>query len=149
MKLDELARTVGVAPRTVRYYVQRGLLPAPHFRGRDTEYGEEHEVRLRAIRRLQELYLPLDAIQIELERHSLDELRQIAQGKRAPKTKVAPPPAMPPAGTATAAPPAGTWTRWQLAPGLELHLSANASDDVKELAAEVRRLKDQKERNEG
>lgn len=144
MKLEELAKAVGVAPRTVRYYVQRGLLPAPQFRGRDTEYGDEHEVRLRAIRKLQDLYLPLDAIQIELERHSLEELRQIAAGKRAPKTKVGAPPSppRPPAGT----PPGGTWTRWQLAPGLELHLSANASDDVKELAAELRR---QRERNEG
>ena len=33
-KLDDLAAAAGVSPRTVRYYVQRGLLPAPPFRGR-------------------------------------------------------------------------------------------------------------------
>ena len=49
-KLEELARAAGTSPRTVRYYVQRGLLPAPAFRGKDTAYGPEHLVRLRAIR---------------------------------------------------------------------------------------------------
>jgi DNA-binding transcriptional MerR regulator len=67
-KLDELAAAAGVSGRTVRYYVQRGLLPAPQFRGRDTAYDEEHLLRLQAIRRMQDQYLPLDAIQAELAR---------------------------------------------------------------------------------
>src|SRR5437763_8681914 len=83
-KLDELASETGISARTVRYYVQRGLLPAPVFRGRDTAYSEEHLIRLHAIRRLQDRFLPLDAIQAELERRSLEELRQLAHGQAPP-----------------------------------------------------------------
>lgn len=61
-KLSEVAKQAGVSPRTVRYYIQRGLLPAPRFRGADTAYDDEHLERLVAIRRLQEAYWPLDAI---------------------------------------------------------------------------------------
>jgi DNA-binding transcriptional MerR regulator len=83
-KLDELARATGMSARTVRYYVQRGLLPAAAFRGKDTAYGHEHLVRLRAIRRLQEAFFPLDAISAELESRSLAEIERIADGKVAP-----------------------------------------------------------------
>jgi len=61
-KLDELAAAAGVSGRTVRYYVQRGLLPAPQFRGRDTAYDEEHLLRLQAIRRMQ--LLQIDTISV-------------------------------------------------------------------------------------
>ena len=71
-KLAELAAEAGVSPRTVRYYVQRGLLSAPAFKGPDTVYGEEHLLRLKAIRVLQARFLPLDAIQVELARLSPD-----------------------------------------------------------------------------
>src|SRR5438093_3979309 len=87
-KLDELARQAGVSARTVRYYVQRGLLPPPVFRGRDTVYSTEHLLRLKAIRRLQAQFLPLDAIQQELERCSPEALRRLAveedEGGRTP-----------------------------------------------------------------
>src|SRR5262249_27518770 len=62
LKLEELARRAGVSPRTVRYYIQRGLLPAPDFKGPDTAYGERHLLGLRIIRKLQVAYWPLDAI---------------------------------------------------------------------------------------
>lgn len=84
-KLEELAHKADVSPRTVRYYVQRGLLPAPVFRGRDTAYSGEHLLRLRAIKKLQEQFLPLDAIQAELERRSAREILDA----QAPATKPA------------------------------------------------------------
>lgn len=83
-KLDELARATGMSARTVRYYVQRGLLPAAAFRGKDTAYGHEHLVRLRAIRRLQEAFFPLDAIAGELASRTLGEIERIAEGKVMP-----------------------------------------------------------------
>lgn len=79
--------------RTVRYYVQRGLLPPAAFRGKNTAYEHGHLVRLRAIRRLQEAFFPLDAIAAELEGRSLREIEEIADGKVMPVT---------PLGTATA-----------------------------------------------
>jgi DNA-binding transcriptional MerR regulator len=78
-KLDELAAEAGVSPRTVRYYVQRGLLPAPEFRGKDTAYGREHLLRLHAVRRLQEANLPLDEIQVRLANATESELAKIAR----------------------------------------------------------------------
>lgn len=88
-KLDELARATGMSARTVRYYVQRGLLPAAAFRGKDTAYGHEHLVRLRAIRKLQEAFFPLDAIAGELASRTLGEIERIAEGKAMPATAVA------------------------------------------------------------
>jgi Ca-activated chloride channel family protein len=78
LKLDELASRAGVSPRTVRYYIQRGILPPAEFRGPDTAYDERHLQALRAIKRLQEDYLPLDAIASELDGKSEAELRKIA-----------------------------------------------------------------------
>jgi DNA-binding transcriptional MerR regulator len=89
-KLDELAHATGMSARTVRYYVQRGLLPPAAFRGKDTSYGHEHLVRLRAIRRLQEAFFPLDAIAVELGSRTLAEIERIAEGKAMPAQAAAP-----------------------------------------------------------
>ncbi|WP_338871112.1 MerR family transcriptional regulator [Myxococcus stipitatus] len=145
-KLAELAEEAGVSPRTVRYYVQRGLLSAPNFRGPDTAYGEEHFIRLKAIRVLQARFLPLDAIQAELQRLSLDELRKLAESEPPP----APPPlaSAPVSGSHSVAPPApgrrptelNRYQRWELMPGLELHVSDTADAKVRALAERVRAL---------
>lgn len=84
-KLDELARAAGTSARTVRYYVQRGLLRAPAFKGKDTAYGRDHLVRLRAIRKLQDAFFPLDAIAAELEQRSDAEIERIADGVTLPR----------------------------------------------------------------
>src|SRR5688572_1976162 len=94
-KLSELAEAAGVSPRTVRYYVQRGLLSAPPFKGPDTVYGEEHLLRLKAIRVLQARFLPLDAIQVELARLSPDELRALAEAEVPTAILPPAPPALP------------------------------------------------------
>ncbi len=78
-KLHDLAEEAGVAPRTVRYYVQRGLLPAPEFRGKDTAYGREHLLRLHVIKRLQQAHLPLDEIQARLANVTEAELLRLTQ----------------------------------------------------------------------
>ena len=52
--IEELADRAGVSRRTVRYYVQRGLLPAPTGLGRGKHYTEAHLARLVQVRDLQE-----------------------------------------------------------------------------------------------
>ncbi len=129
-RLDELATESGVSARTVRYYVQRGLLPAPEFRGRDTTYGPEHLARLRAIKRLQEAWLPLDQIQTELEGRTEAEIDALAIGRAEPA-----PPAeveLPPASE-----PVSRWRRWVIAPGLEIHLADDADEATRALAHEL------------
>ncbi|WP_434386498.1 helix-turn-helix domain-containing protein [Melittangium boletus] len=138
-KLSELAEAVGVSARTVRYYVQRGLLPAPPFKGPDTVYGEEHLLRLKAIRVLQARFLPLDAIQAELARLDEPALRALAESDAAPPTPAPGPPAS--AAPAPVAPPEPTrWRRWELAPGLELHLADTADTKTRDLAEHLRAL---------
>ena len=146
-KLTELAEEAGVSPRTVRYYVQRGLLPAPPFKGPDTVYGEEHLLRLKAIRALQAKFLPLDAIQVELARLSPDELKALGEADPATPTPPAPAPEPvlprgPAKAEASVSPSDGvtSWRRWELAPGLELHLADTADAKTRALAERMRAL---------
>jgi DNA-binding transcriptional MerR regulator len=131
-KLDELAKAAGTSPRTVRYYVQRGLLPPPVFKGKDSAYAKDHLVRLRAIRKLQEAYLPLDAIAAELAGKSIEQIEAIAEKKAAP----VPPPNVEIVVT-TPLVRSHAWRRLEIADGLELHLADDASAETKALAEKI------------
>lgn len=135
-KVDELARAAGTSVRTIRYYVQRGLLPPPEFRGKDTAYGHEHLVRLRAIRRLQQAYLPLDEIAAGLAGKTPEEIERLADGRGAPPARAgaAGPAAARGSGPAAPSPSARddrplhwrTWHRVEIAPGIELSVADDA-----------------------
>ncbi len=142
LKLQDLAERAGVSARTVRYYVQRGLLPAPAFRGKDTSYGEEHLLRLSAIKLLQDRFLPLDAIQAELSSRDVAGLRvllshpdgelgvapvQATSVTAAPSRRAEPPASL--AGTSI--------VRHVLAPGVELLMDAGAPKDSQELCRRI------------
>src|SRR5438552_13620567 len=73
MTINELAMQAGVTTRTIRYYVEQGVLPPPE-RGRPAEYTEEHVQRLALIRRLKEQYLPLEEIRDMLHRLSREQV---------------------------------------------------------------------------
>jgi DNA-binding transcriptional MerR regulator len=49
LNLSELSEESGVPPRTIRYYISRGLLPGPNQAGRGASYGREHVARLKEI----------------------------------------------------------------------------------------------------
>ena len=57
--LTDLADLAGVTPRTVRYYLAQGLLPAVGVAGPGAKYDDRHLARLRLIRRLQREHQPL------------------------------------------------------------------------------------------
>jgi DNA-binding transcriptional MerR regulator len=76
LTIQELARRARVTPRTIRYYVEQGVLPPPH-RGRPAEYTDEHLRRLALIRRLKEQYLPLEEIRDTMQRLSLGEVEEL------------------------------------------------------------------------
>jgi DNA-binding transcriptional MerR regulator len=134
-KLDELARAAQISARTVRYYVQRGLLPAPAFRGKDTAYGREHLVRLRVIRRLQDAFFPLDAIAVELARRSLAELERLAEGAELPSQQ-APAPRQTPEDSPSAF-ATRLLRRIDLAPGVELTVAEDAPAESRALVEEL------------
>ena len=64
--IDELAERAGVSRRTVRYYVQRGLMPAPLGVGRGKHYAETHLHALIAIKDMQQAEVSLDDIHARL-----------------------------------------------------------------------------------
>ena len=137
-KLEELAKAAGTSPRTVRYYVQRGLLPPPVFKGKDSAYGRDHLVRLQAIKKLQGDYLPLDAIAAELDGKAIEEIEAIAKSSPGP----APSPSVGPQQIVVTTPLVRTdsWRRHEIARGLEIHVADDAPAETKTLAEEILKL---------
>jgi DNA-binding transcriptional MerR regulator len=66
-RIEQLARTAGVAVDTIRFYQGKGLLDAPRRDGRITWYGAAHLERLRRIRALQQRGFTLTVIRRFLE----------------------------------------------------------------------------------
>jgi DNA-binding transcriptional MerR regulator len=83
LELAQLAELAGVSPRTIRYYVSQGLLPAPASRGPGPNYTREHLVRLRAVKALQREHLPLAEIRRRLEGLSEEEVLGLANQSEA------------------------------------------------------------------
>lgn len=106
--IGDLADLGGVSRRTVRYYVQEGLLAAPFGIGRGNHYGREHLDQLLRVKALQE------------SGHTLEEIRRSVQTAPEKLSARRDPPA-----DAGAALPREAWRRFTLAPGVELHISAD------------------------
>ena len=62
-RIEQLARTAGVAVDTIRFYQGKGLLDAPRREGRVTWYGDSHVDRLKRIKELQQQGFTLTVIQ--------------------------------------------------------------------------------------
>ena len=104
--IGDLADLGGVSRRTVRYYVQEGLIPQPLGVGRGNHYGQEHLDRLLHVKALQEAG------------RTLDEIRQVLDSTPT-RAAALPRPASPL--------PRTTYRRIPLARGVEIHVS----DDVR------------------
>lgn len=110
MAIGDLADAAGLSRRTVRFYVQQGLLPAPLGVGRGRHYDASHLERLRQIASLQ------------AAGHSLNAIRRILNGGAADEATAA----VKASGPAASAPKvaAELWTRVRIGEGLELHFDA-------------------------
>jgi hypothetical protein len=104
--IGDLATLGGVSRRTVRYYVQEGLIPAPLGIGRGNHYGPEHLQHLLRVKALQEGGRTLD----EIKRTS------VAAGRSRPRVA---------ASAESPALPRTVWRRISLSPGVELHVAAD------------------------
>ena len=126
LDLTELADRAGVSIRTVRYYIQQGLLPKPEARGPGAHYKEEHLDRLLLIKRLQREHLPLAEIRRVLEssggespapRSASEYIRSVIgepATRNFDKVAEAPLPYLPSLRS--------QWERVTLAPDIELHV---------------------------
>ncbi len=97
--IAELAELGGVSRRTVRFYVQEGLIPPPMGLGRGAHYRKEHLEALLRVKSMQERGLLLEEIRLALSpgKHR-DEAPE-------PVTR-------------------SHWSRIELLPGVELHVSS-------------------------
>jgi DNA-binding transcriptional MerR regulator len=124
--IGELADLAGVSRRTVRYYVQEGLLPSPLGVGRGRHYGDEHLDRLLKVKALQE------------QGRTLDEIRRELSGGGVARPAARPRVEEEPALSREA------WRRVVVAPGVELHVSARVRmpppGKLQDLAAWCRQL---------
>ena len=82
--LQELSRLADVTPRTIRYYIVGGLLPAPTQSGPLARYSEMHLDRLRLIKKLQAAHLPLAEIRSRLSGMADAEISTIAEEEAFP-----------------------------------------------------------------
>lgn len=79
MTIHELIKKSGVNRRTIYYYIQLGLLPAPKGKGKSFVYNEEHLRRLEQIRKLQAQRYSLKEIKAMLE-HGVPTLQTAEVG---------------------------------------------------------------------
>lgn len=154
--LAALSERAGVTPRTVRYYIAQGLLPAPGS-GSRARYDGRHIGRLQLVRELQRQHLPLAEIRARLETLDDEQVDQLLTQARRP----APPPGsavdyirrvLEPEATyrrpSQPEDPSATtrsqWERLSLSPDIELHIrrpsSRHQNRQVERLVAFARQL---------
>ena len=83
LTIEDLAKQSGLSLRTLRYYIQEGLLPGPDSLGKYARYSQEHLDRLEIIRRLKNLRLPLSEIRHLMDNMSPSELDKILRYQNA------------------------------------------------------------------
>jgi DNA-binding transcriptional MerR regulator len=126
----ETARLAGVTPRTLRYYVELGLLSGPQQGGVNTFYTHAQLLRLQAIpllRKRDRLRLPM--VKRRLNAMSDAEVEALVM-----------PPKPPASASPGAAPPPYPCVRWdyiELLPGLELRMRSNSGAVLRRLAQEI------------
>lgn len=118
MDIEQLATLSATPRRTIRFYVQEGLLPPPDGERRGAKYSDTHLERLLAIRRLQQDGLSLEAI------------RRRLSGDAEPNF-------VPPRVGSVE-----VWSRIHVRDGVEIHIEPGRSrlsaEQIRQLAARVR-----------
>jgi DNA-binding transcriptional MerR regulator len=103
--IGDLASLGGVSRRTVRYYVQEGLIPAPLGVGRGNHYTAEHLDQLLRVKAMQEAGRTLDEI-----RRAFGQPENSLSGGEPVRDE-------PPVSRSL-------WRRIALTPGVELHVAS-------------------------
>jgi len=111
--IEELANITGFSIRTIRYYIQEGLLAPPPGRGRGGFYFDSHLQRLQEIKALQDKGLKLASIQEVLRKEEQPEVTY-------PEREV--------------------WVKYPIAPGIEIHVSRDAEERERRSIAKIVRV---------
>src|SRR5258708_2373281 len=88
--LSDLADATGIETRTIRSYIERGLLPGAQARGRAASYSKEHLSRLQVIRSLRRARpnIALSEIRILLQGLNPEQIHGLASGSITAATRV-------------------------------------------------------------
>ena len=108
MTIHQLSSISGVPVRRIRHFVAEGLLPPPYGKGRAAHYDRVHLDRLQRIQSLRDANVGIDQIK-----------RRLGE----PRT-----------GNSAMDREFETWQKWEIIPGLELHLRANLDPEAVALA---------------
>jgi DNA-binding transcriptional MerR regulator len=77
LSLDDLVQRSGVNLRTIRFYIQEGLMPGPDTRGKYAHYSQRHLDALTLIQRFKQFNMPLQQIKQVLHNSTPDEISQL------------------------------------------------------------------------
>ncbi|HMK44935.1 MAG TPA: helix-turn-helix domain-containing protein [Dissulfurispiraceae bacterium] len=114
--IDEIAAMTGLTRRTIRYYVQEGLINPPAGRGRGGFYYDSHLQAVTRIRQLQEQGASLQTIRNMFNFPSSESSVPTAIDERE------------------------LWSRVQIVKGLELHISKEVGEKEHRKLNELIRL---------
>jgi DNA-binding transcriptional MerR regulator len=125
LTIDEVSGLTAVSPRTIRFYIQKGLVDRPVGQRKAAHYTREHVRQLLEIEKWKAAGVSLEAI------------RGIMTGELAAPDAAALPRAQRPGEIRL-------WSRVWLAPGLELHLDPSElkldTDQLRHLAGQITAL---------
>jgi len=82
LSMQELEARTGVKARTIRDWIDKGLVPGARGRGPTASYSKEHLERILAVRRMrEEVGLPLKQIEVILPRLGKEMVGRIGRGE--------------------------------------------------------------------
>ena len=80
--LEELGALTNLSPRTIRSYIQKGLLPGAETRGRNASYTDAHLDRLLCMQVIRDKSgLPLDELRMVMQSLTEEQIHQIGAGE--------------------------------------------------------------------
>jgi DNA-binding transcriptional MerR regulator len=113
--IEDLCELTGLSRRTIRYYVQEGLIEPPAGRGRGGFYFDSQLDKLLKIKSLQDKGLRLSAILPVLKRRELPEAPQEIVARE-------------------------IWVRYPIAEGVEIHISRDLEEKARKKLDEIVRV---------
>ena len=113
--IEDLCEMTGCSRKTIRYYVQEGLIDPPAGRGRGGFYFDSHLDKLLKIKSLQDRGLRLSAILPVLKQRGVLESPQEIVARE-------------------------VWVRYPIADGIEIHISRDLEEKERKKLDEVVRV---------
>ena len=110
--IEDLCELTGYTRRTIRYYIQEGLLDPPAGRGRGGFYFDSHLKRLNEIKSFQDKGLKLAAIQEVLKKGKEPELLNVRE----------------------------LWIKYPIDQGIEIHISRDLEEKERKKITEIIRI---------